>query len=104
MAGLLGAVLNRLLDVLDQGSLVGIAGHAGEGLGVVQLPGPDLESQSGTRGTSVEAKGGNAAATVVDKELQIQQGTAASWEAGQDGVPTGLLLVCAQGLGMGQWR
>lgn len=56
-AGLLGAVLDRLLDVGDQRILVGIAGHAGEGLAVVELPGPDLESERGARKAGMEAKG-----------------------------------------------
>lgn len=56
-AGLPGAVLDRLLDVGDQRILVGIAGHAGEGLAVVELPGPDLESERGARKAGMEAKG-----------------------------------------------
>lgn len=53
---LLGTLAERLLDVGDQGILVGIALNAGEGLAVVQLPGPDFQGKSSTGETGVEAK------------------------------------------------
>lgn len=81
---------------------------------MVQLPGPDLQGQSGTGETGVEAKrlgesvrgnsraaswgmdgtNSNTATALINQELQIQQGATSPGEAGQHCLPPRLLLVC----------
>jgi hypothetical protein len=53
---LLGAALNSSLDISDQSILVGVAGDTREGLGVVELPCPNLKSESRSCETGVEPK------------------------------------------------
>jgi hypothetical protein len=55
-ASLLRAVLDSSIDISNQSILVGVACNAREGLAVVQLPCPDLESKSCTSEASVVAK------------------------------------------------
>lgn len=43
---------------------------------------------------STETTHGNSAATLINQELQIEQGTASPGEPGEDGIPSALLLVC----------
>lgn len=55
-AGLLGTLIESGLDMSNQGILVGIALDTREGLVVVQLPGPDLDSKGCSSKASVESK------------------------------------------------
>lgn len=58
-----------------------------------QLPRPVLNSKRGTSVSSRKPKGGNAAASVVSEELQVQQETVAAEPAAQNLLPPTLLFV-----------
>jgi hypothetical protein len=84
-----------LLDVGNQLVLVRVAGDAWEGLGswVGELPRPCLESEGSTGETGVVSESCNTATTVVSEELKVEKGSATTWEASKDLLPTTLLLV-----------
>ena len=106
----LGLALGKvLLDIGDQGVLVGVALDAGQGLaGVGQLPGPVLQGQGGAAEAGGVSEGGDATSGGrVLQELKVEEGAAAARESGQDGLPPALLLVTMGKLNMdvlkGDW-
>jgi len=92
-AGLLCAFCDGLLDVGDQGGLVGVGADAREWLAVSQLPGPVLKSKSGAGKASVVSVCGDTAASLVNEELEVEKGPVATREAGEDGFPSTLSLI-----------
>jgi hypothetical protein len=86
--------LNALLHGSNEEVLVGIRNLTGEGLtlGVSQLPGPVLDSQSRASIASGETEGSNTATRLVGEELQVQQETLTTRPAAQNILPATLLL------------
>lgn len=72
-SGLLSTLVEGGLHISYKSILIGIALDTREGFGVVQLPGPDLESQGGSSKTSVEAKSLSClvSAPVIHREVHI---------------------------------
>jgi hypothetical protein len=52
-----------------------------------------LDGESSTRKASMVTKRCDTTTTLVNQKLEIKQGAATTWEAGQDLVPSALLLV-----------
>lgn len=92
-ADLLCAFCDGLLDVGDQGGLVGVGADAREWLAVSQLPGPVLERKSGAGKASVVSVCGDTAAPLVNKELEVEKSAIAAREAREDGLPSTLRLI-----------
>lgn len=86
--------LNALLHGGNEEVLVGVRDLTREGLtlGVSQLPGPVLDSQSGASIASGETESSNTTTRLVGEELQIQQETLTTRPAAQNILPATLLL------------
>ena len=95
MASLGLALLDGLLDVLNEEVLVLIARDTGKRLvlAVLELPGPGQKCEGGTSEASVVAECCNTASVLVLEELEVKEGSLALGEAAEDGVPTTLVLV-----------
>ena len=89
------ALLDGLLDVLNEEVLVLIARDTGKRLvlAVLELPGPREESEGGTSEASVVAECCNTASVLVLEELKVEKSSLALGETAEDGVPTALVLV-----------
>lgn len=102
-AGLLLARRQVLLDVRDQRVLVRVALDAGERLParVRQLPRPVLERERAAAESRLVPEGRDSPPRRgVLEELEVEERAAATREAGQDGVPTRLLLIAMRELHM----
>jgi hypothetical protein len=86
--------LHALLHGSNEEVLVGVRDLTREGLtlGVSQLPGPVLDSQSGASIASGETESSNTTTRLVGEELQIQQETLTTRPAAQNILPATLLL------------
>lgn len=108
VAGLGLALLDGLLDVLNEEVLVFIARDTGERLvlAVLELPCPGQESESSTGETGVVAKRSNTTTILVLKKLEIKESAVASGETAENGVPATLVLVAVGELDVGvlQWE
>ena len=95
MASLGLALLDGLLDVLNEEVLVLIARDTGKRLvlAVLELPGPGEECESGTSEASMVAECCDTASVLVLEELKVEKSSLALGEAAEDGVPTTLVLV-----------
>ena len=89
------ALLDGLLDVLNEEVLVLIARDTGKGLvlAVLELPGPGQESESSTSETGVVAKRSNAATVLIFVELKVKEGAVTPGKTTKNGVPAALVLV-----------
>lgn len=95
MASLGLALLDGLLDVLNEEVLVLIARDTGKRLvlAVLELPCPGKESEGSASETSVVAECCNTASVLVLEELKVEKSSLALGETAEDGVPTALVLV-----------
>lgn len=95
MASLGLALLDGLLDVLNEEVLVLIARDTGKRLvlAVLELPGPGQESESSTSETGVVAKRSNTATVLIFEELKIKKGAVTPGKTTKNGVPAALVLV-----------
>jgi hypothetical protein len=89
------ALLDGLLDILNEEMLVFIARDTGERLvlAVLELPGPGQESESSTGETGVVTKRSNAATVLVLEELKVEKSAVALIKTTKNGVPATLVLV-----------
>jgi hypothetical protein len=103
VAGLSLALLDGLLDVLNEEVLVLIARDAGERLvlAVLELPCPGQESESSTSETGVVAECSDTATVLIFKELKIEESAIALVKTTENGVPAALVLVAVCELNVG---
>jgi hypothetical protein len=97
------ALLDSLLDVLDEKVLVLIARHAGQRLvlAVLELPGPGQERESSTSETGVVAKRSNTPTVLIFEELKVKKSAVSLVETTENGVPATLVLVAVCELDVG---
>ena len=88
MASLGLALLDGLLDVLNEEVLVLIARDTGKRLvlAVLELPCPGQEGESGTGETGVVAKRSNTATVLIFEELKIKKGAVTPGKTTKNGV------------------
>jgi hypothetical protein len=89
------ALLDGLLDVLNEEVLVLIARDTGQRLvlAVLELPCPGQESESSTGETGVVAKRSNTATVFIFEELKVKESAVTPGETTENGVPAALVLV-----------
>lgn len=82
-----------LLNVRNQLALIRIRGHGSQSLALVDLLSPGLYSQSRTSETSMVSESRDPTTALILQELKIVKSTLTSREAGQNLLPSTLVLV-----------
>jgi len=95
VAGLGLALLDSLLDIVNEEVLILIAGDTGQRLvlAVLELPGPGQEGESSTGETGVVAERSDTATVLVFEEFKVKECAIALVKTTENSVPAALVLV-----------